>query len=226
MVRVGSRQPVGIDVRLIAATNVNLKEAVDAGRFREDLYYRLNVAPVPLPPLRERPDDILPLAYHFLSVYGLRLGYSKINLASDAMDRLLHYPWPGNIRELENTLHHALLGCQGTMVRAEDLRLPSSRPREPVHVASSSRPTDSLSGLLQQLFNTGSPDLYQFIDETVIRTAYGYCEHNQLRTARLLGISRNVVRDRLMRYGLLESQKAPNGTETAIRNFCSQRHVR
>ena len=92
--------------------------------------------------------------------------------------------------------------------------------------ASSSRPTDSLNGLLQQLFNTGAPNLYQFIDETVIRTAYGYCEHNQLRTARLLGISRNVVRDRLMRYGLLESQKAPNGTETAIRNFCSQRHVR
>ena len=135
VVRVGSRQPIGIDVRLIAATNVNLKEAVDAGRFREDLYYRLNVAPVPLPPLRERPDDILPLAYHFLSVYGLRLGYSKINLASDAMDRLLHYPWPGNIRELENTIHHALLVCQGTMVRAEDLRLPSSRPREPVHAS-------------------------------------------------------------------------------------------
>ena len=214
VVRVGSRQPVAVDVRLVAATNVDLKEAVAAGRFREDLYYRLNVAPVLLPPLRDRPGDILPLAYHFLSIYSERLGYSTVNLSSNAMERLLTYPWPGNIRELENTIHHALLVCPGTMVRAEDLHLPSVRHEER-SAPPATPPADPLSEALNRLFNSDRPKIYQFIDETVIRTAYEYCEQNQLRTARLLGISRNVVRDRLARYGLLHSRKAPHGTAAA-----------
>jgi sigma-54-specific transcriptional regulator len=224
VVRVGSRQPVAVDVRLVAATNVDLKEAVAAGRFREDLYYRLNVAPVLLPPLRERPGDTLPLAYHFLSVYSERLGYATVNLSSNAMERLLTYPWPGNIRELENTIHHALLVCPGTMVRAEDLHLPSVRHEE--RSASPSAPvTDPLSEALYRLFNSDRPNIYQFIDETVIRAAYEYCEQNQLRTARLLGISRNVVRDRLARYGLLHSRKDPHGT-AAARHLWAQRRIR
>jgi sigma-54-specific transcriptional regulator len=205
VVRVGSRQPVAMDVRLIAATNVDLKEAVAAGRFREDLYYRLNVAPVLLPPLRDRPGDILPLAYHFLSVYSERLGYSTANLSSNAIDQLLTYPWPGNIRELENTIHHALIVCPGTMVRAEDLHLPSVRHDAVPSPAAAL--ADPLGEALHRLFNSDRPNIYQFIDETVIRTAYDYCEQNQLRTARLLGISRNVVRDRLVRYGLLSSAR-------------------
>lgn len=207
VVRVGSRQPVAVDVRLIAATNVDLKEAVAAGRFREDLYYRLNVAPVLLPPLRERPGDILPLAYHFLSVYSERLGYSTVNLSSNAIERLLTYPWPGNIRQLENTIHHALLVCPGTMVRAEDLHLPSVRHERTMTPSVAPSGDDPLSEALQRLFNSDRPKIYQFIDETVIRSAYAYCDHNQVRTARLLGISRNVVRDRLARYGLLHSHK-------------------
>ncbi|MEQ1784698.1 MAG: sigma 54-interacting transcriptional regulator, partial [Hyphomonadaceae bacterium] len=83
VVRVGSRQPIAIDVRLIAATNVNLEEAVAAGRFRDDLYYRLNVATIELPPLRARPGDILPLAHHFLNTYGSRLGFDDVELASE-----------------------------------------------------------------------------------------------------------------------------------------------
>jgi sigma-54 dependent transcriptional regulator len=205
VVRVGSRQPVAMDVRLIAATNVDLKEAVAAGRFREDLYYRLNVAPVLLPPLRDRPGDILPLAYHFLSVYSERLGYSTANLSSNAIDQLLTYPWPGNIRELENTIHHALIVCPGMMVRAEDLHLPSVRHDAVPSPAAAL--ADPLGEALHRLFNIDTPNIYQFIDETVIRTAYDYCEQNQLRTARLLGISRNVVRDRLVRYGLLSSAR-------------------
>jgi len=128
VVRIGSRQPIAIDVRLIAATNVTLHEAVAAGRFREDLYYRLHVATVNLPSLRERPGDILPLAHHFLSVYGPRLGLAAARLSPEAADRLFTYPWPGNIRELENTVHHALLVCPGDLVRPEDLRLPAPQP--------------------------------------------------------------------------------------------------
>ncbi|ULA60668.1 MAG: Sigma54-dependent transcriptional regulator SfnR [Nitrospira sp.] len=207
VVRVGSRHPLAIDVRLIAATNVNLHEAVAAGRFREDLYYRLHVAAVNLPPLRERPGDILPLAHHFLSVYGARLGFAAAHLTPDAAARLLAYPWPGNIRELENTIHHALVVCPGTDIRPIDLRLPSSAARTPVTADTGGRSLEALATVLQQLFLEERPRLYEQIDDAVFRAAYEYCDQNQLRTARLLGISRNIVRDRLIRYGLLGSQK-------------------
>jgi sigma-54-specific transcriptional regulator len=206
VVRVGSRQPIAIDVRLIAATNVKLDEAVAAGRFREDLYYRLNVAAIPLPPLRERPGDLVPLAQHFLNVYGARLGYATVELAPETVRTLLSYPWPGNIRELENTIHHALLICSGTTVQPEDLRLPTPRSQLPI-VATSAPSRSSLKEALRRLFECDTSHLYQLIDETVIREAFDYCEQNQLRTARLLGISRNIVRDRLIRYDLLHSQK-------------------
>ena len=207
VIRVGSRRPIAIDVRLIAATNVNLDEAVAAGRFREDLFYRLHVAPIQLPPLRERPGDILPLVHHFLKVYGTRLGYTSADLAPEAVQQLLDYPWPGNIRELENTIHHALLVCPGHIVRPEDLRLPTPRSQRLSAMAQAISSPQSLEALLRTLFNSDRSDLYRRIDETVIRTAYEYCEQNQLRTARLLGISRNMVRDRLIRYRLLNLQK-------------------
>lgn len=125
VVRLGSRRPVPLDVRLVAATNIDLKRAVEAQRFRSDLYYRLNVAAVPLPPLRERPGDILPLARHFLGTYAPRLGLDldDVELAPDAEAALLGYCWPGNIRELENVIHFALIVCRDGLVRAGDLRL-------------------------------------------------------------------------------------------------------
>ncbi len=204
VVRVGSRQAIAIDVRLITATNVKLDEAVAAGRFREDLYYRLNVASIHLPPLRERPDDILPLAQHFLKVYGARLGYASVELAPETVQALLSYQWPGNIRELENSIHHALLVCAGTSVRFEDLRLPTPRSERLLERAPSTGSTKSLEDVLEALFNANTPNLYQRIDETVLRVAYEYCEGNQVRTSRLLGISRNIVRDRLMRYRIIK----------------------
>jgi len=208
VVRVGSRRPISVDARLIAATNVKLDEAVAAGRFRGDLYYRLKVASIDLPPLRERPGDIAPLAQYFLNLYGPRLGYEQVELVSETVQALLGYPWPGNIRELENTLHHALLVCSGTRVRPADLRLPvsptqgSKETQAPV--------LSPLEAVLDQIFDEGTctPTLYRMIDETVIRRAYAYCEQNQVRTARLLGISRNIVRDRLIRYGVIGLERA------------------
>lgn len=208
VVRIGSRRPIPIDARLIAATNVKLDEAVAAGRFRGDLYYRLKVATLDLPPLRERRGDVVPLVQHFLNVYGPRLGHEHVELIPETVRALLAYPWPGNIRELENTIHHALLVCAGAGVRPEDLRLPVSRTQGPEE-----SPTLRLSPLeaaLDQIFDDGTswPTLYRSIDETVIRRAYAYCEQNQVRTARLLGISRNIVRDRLIRYGVLGLESA------------------
>src|SRR5580700_2264341 len=154
VVRLGSRTPVAIDVRLIAATNVNLEDAVAAGRFREDLYYRLQVATLHIPPLRERPDDILPLAQYFLGNYAERLGMNDAELSAEAMDVLIRgHSWPGNTRELENVIQHALLVCRENIVRPEDLRLSALRPR--IVKTGPTNPDEALHDALLALFEDG-----------------------------------------------------------------------
>ncbi len=205
VVRVGSRQPIPIDVRLIAATNVNLEEAVTAGHFRADLYYRVNVATLRLLPLRERPGDILPLAHHFLQIYKDRLGCAAASFSPEALEQLVAYPWPGNIRELENVIHHALLVCHENLIRPIDLHL---APLLPKPTAVQSLPPNPLEDTLRELFEQNTPDLYEFLHETVVRTAYLYCKNNQVQTARLLGISRNILRSQLKHFGLIGGAEA------------------
>jgi sigma-54-specific transcriptional regulator len=208
VVRLGSRSAVAIDVRVVAATNVNLEEAVAAGRFREDLYYRLQVATLHIHPLRERLDDIVPLAQYFLHIYGERLGLKDPVLSADAIEILVHqHSWPGNIRELENVIHHALLVCRENIVRPEDLHLSSLRSR-PVAGDVADEDTDSvLRKALLSLFESTRPNLYATIDAAVIKAAYEFCHRNQLQTAKLLGISRNILRARLIEYGELAKSK-------------------
>jgi sigma-54-specific transcriptional regulator len=206
VVRLGSRQPIPIDVRLVAATNVDLDQAVAAGRFREDLYYRLGVAHLTLPPLRERPGDILPLALYFLRLYGQRLGAAPSGLSTGAQERLLGHAWPGNIRELENVIHSALLVARAPEILAEDLPLrepPASRPSLPTP-----DPLATLRQSMLALFEQNLPDLHGRVEETLIRAAYRFCHRNQLQTARLLGISRNVIRARLIDLGELPAPGA------------------
>jgi sigma-54-specific transcriptional regulator len=200
VVRLGSRQPVAIDVRLVAATNVDLDQAVAAGRFREDLYYRLGVAILAVPPLRERPGDILPLASYFLRLYGQRLGGGPATLSPEAESRLLRHGWPGNIRELENVIHSALLVTRGDRIGPEDLPL-RDLPRAPAPPPHD--PLEALRRALGSLFEQNLPDLHSRVEETLMRAAYRFCHRNQLQTARLLGISRNVVRARLVEMGEL-----------------------
>ncbi|EIC28295.1 MULTISPECIES: sigma-54 interaction domain-containing protein [Methylomicrobium] len=202
VVRVGSRQAVPVDVRIIAATNVNLEEAVAASHFRADLYYRFNVATIHLSPLRDRPGDILPLARHFLKIYGDRLSYGEINLLPAAEQLLLNYDWPGNIRELENAIHRSLLVCPGNRLRPEDFKLSGVRAVDATPAIS----ITSLENALLRLCEQAPPQLYDLIEETVIRTAFEFCEENQVQTAKLLNISRNVLRHKLAVYGML-----PNG---------------
>jgi sigma-54 dependent transcriptional regulator len=203
VVRLGSRQPRRIDVRLVAATNVDLEEAVATGRFRQDLFYRLNVATLRIPPLRERTGDILPLTRYFLEMYRDRLGASgHARITAEAEQRLLAHAWPGNIRELENVIHHALLVSHAGVITPGDLRLTQLQPQ-----ASTSRPMprgvepDLLERALLQLFEEERPDLYEHIERAVFRTAYLHCHRNQLQTSRLLGLSRNIVRARLIQFG-------------------------
>jgi sigma-54-specific transcriptional regulator len=223
VVRLGSRHSISVDVRLIAATNVKLEEAVAAGHFREDLFYRLAVAKVFVEPLRDRPGDILPLARYFLELYWARLGGTTRQaiptLTALAETCLLAHPWMGNIRELENAMHHALLVCQGGRIGPEDLPLiimPQRRTPggvgagEPDPVLTRSLPTPievdartALEKALRALYDDGGPQLWDEIEEMVMRTAYAHAHHNQLGTARLLGVSRNVVRARLLQFGAL-----------------------
>jgi sigma-54-specific transcriptional regulator len=212
VVRLGSRTPVAIDVRLIAATNVNLEDAVAAGRFREDLYYRLQVATLHIPPLRERPGDILPLAQYFLGIYADRLGMKDAQLSGEAIDILLSgYSWPGNTRELENVIHHALLVCRENVVRSEDLRLSTLGLRTATN--GSSRSFEGLKDALLALFEDDRPNLYAEIDTAITKTAYEFCHRNQVQTARLLGISRNIVRAKLIQCGELPGGRRTSGTD-------------
>jgi len=118
---VGATEPQAVNLRIIAATNRDLKSEIKAGRFREDLYYRLNVIEIGLPPLRERPDDILPLAKRFIHELGPRMGKEVSGVDRQAAGILLGYPWPGNIRELENTIERALILSEGALLGADDL---------------------------------------------------------------------------------------------------------
>jgi len=208
IVRVGSRKPVPIDVRLIAATNVDLEDAVKAGRFREDLFYRINVVPVPLAPLRKRPGDILPLAKYFIATYRNRLHTQEPELPEETV-RLLHeYPWPGNIRELENVIHRALLVCDGNVLRPRDLNLPSLNVQGGEVAASfahtASVNTCSLEKALSELLELQPEHLYDLVNRQLVTQAYQECRENQVQTARVLGISRNVLRTQLKQYGIIQ----------------------
>jgi sigma-54-specific transcriptional regulator len=214
VVRLGARQATPIDVRLVAATNIDLAAAVQAGHFREDLYYRLNVANIVVRPLRERSGDILPLARHFLERYSKRLKLEQIDLSHDAKQALLEYSWPGNIRELENVIHHALLICRASKVTAADLHLnpdfllkrQTSSFTDSSHHASSKQQLPALRRLenaLTDLYEQQPAHLFDVLEEAIIRTAYAFCENNQVQTGHLLGISRNILRHRLKRFGFL-----------------------
>ena len=146
-----------------------------------------------------------------MKIYGDRLGYSEIKLSPATELTLLNYDWPGNIRELENAVHRALLVCPGNRLRPEDFKLSGVRISE--HGPSVS--TSSLENALQRLCEQAPPKLFEIIEETVIRAAFEFCEENQVQTARLLDISRNVLRHKLGLYGMLpNAQKKLSGAYT------------
>jgi sigma-54 dependent transcriptional regulator len=216
VVRIGSRKSIPVDVRLVAATNVELEAAVEARQFRRDLYYRLNVASVRLPPLRERQGDILPLARHFLLAYRRESGFEQVSLSQGAQSALLAHDWPGNIRELENVIHYGLIMSGSGVLEADDLRLPHASGR---HEASGDEDAedapaqaqgaagdvfDAVSAGLQRLLRSDRQAIHQAVERLLLVTAFEHCDRNQVRTAKRLGLSRNIVRAQLKRHGLLE----------------------
>lgn len=206
VVRLGSRKSTRINVRVLAATNVNLEQAIDAGHFREDLYYRLNVVSLVLHPLRDRAGDILPLARHFLQTYRQRLQHGPTTLSASAEEVLEQHAWQGNIRELENVIHHSLLLCRNQTITAQDLRLSQSRQRR-TPPSTQHTHSDTSQALLQsafrKLFEEEPGALHETVEDSLLRAAYEFCHHNQVHTAKLLGLSRNVTRTRLIKLGAL-----------------------
>lgn len=210
VVRVGSRKTLTVNTRVIAATNVDLAEAVQAGLFRADLFYRLNVAAIHLPPLRERREEILPLARHFLMRHGQPQA-AQIHITAEAAARLLAHSWTGNIRELENVIQFALIVCNGEEVRPGDLRLIEIEPEldvQPDSVAaqaiegSEEAAPHELSGAIARLLDGRTPQAFQRIEALVVKTAFDKCRGNQVQAAQLLGITRNTMRTLLRRYEL------------------------
>ncbi|WP_426139957.1 sigma-54 interaction domain-containing protein [Pseudomonas sp. DWP3-1-2] len=209
VVRLGSRKSIAIDVRVLAATNVQLEKAINAGHFREDLYYRLNVVSLELSPLRERPGDILPLIRHFIAEYSRRLGYGEVVLDAEAQQKLVSYSWPGNIRELENVIHHTLLICRDKLIRLQDLHLSNLRieRQESPHHEQDESADALLQRAFQKLFEEESGALHEKVEEALLRAAYRFSHYNQVHTASLLGLSRNITRAMLIKVGELAVNK-------------------
>lgn len=203
--RVGSRTPVPINVRVIAATHVDLADAIKERRFREDLYYRLNVAAVTLPPLRQRPQDIPALAQHFLSLYANRLGRPHLTLAEDTLEALADYHWPGNVRELENTLHNAVLLTQELQIQPHILKL--NAPKSDNVTNNKTVDDDELALFIRSQLEKETPKLFQKITDMLIQHAFSMNNNNQQQTAAMLGISRNTLRTHLANLGLIKSRK-------------------
>jgi DNA-binding NtrC family response regulator len=180
--RVGGTRTLAADVRVIAATNRDVQSLVAAGRFREDLWYRLNVITLTIPPLRERAGDVPELARHFLEKYGRKTGRAVRDFAPEALAALGAYGWPGNVRELENVVERAVILCEGERVERADLALPAA-----AHAGERAAP-----GSLE--------DVEREHILRVLREAGG----NQSRASQLLGIDRKTLYLKLRKYGLLE----------------------
>lgn len=215
VVRLGSRTSIPLNVRLIAATNADLLQAVDKGRFRADLFYRLQVVTVPLLPLRERRADILPLARHFLQAYGDKIQPRRLDLSPSAEEMLYDYGWPGNIRELENAIYRATLTCQDGVIQVDDLGLRAAVPAAALPVMEAfgstegleTTPAESLEDIIRpvvaRLVEEGHADLLDRMIGTAVATAYHLSSSNQIRAATMLGVTRNVVRTYLKNFRLI-----------------------
>lgn len=211
---VGSEKSIAIDVRLVAATNVDLDAQVKAGNFREDLYYRLNVIPIEVPPLRERREDIRALAEHFLRVHGKAFGAEK-RFSAEAMEMLESYSFPGNVRELENIIKRVILTAPGDVIVAEDVRPLLGEGRSAEALADQSFEdivAERISSLVDQLDLSTTDNLHevalQAIERPLFRLLLDRTGGNQLKTSKILGINRNTLRKRLRQLGLLPDKSS------------------
>jgi len=182
--RVGGEEPVRVDVRVLAATNRDLEEAVREGTFREDLYYRLNVITIHVPPLRERKEDIPLLASHFIEKFNFEFGKNVEGVSEEALQLLLEHDWPGNVRELENVIERAVI------INKEGIIMPSHLPPQLIKVPEgAASPAPPHKTLLE-------------VERLHIQRVLNENDWNIQRSARILGIDRTTLYAKIKRYGL------------------------
>lgn len=225
--RVGGTETIKVDVRIIAATHQNLEKLISEGKFREDLYYRLRVMEIILPPLRERREDVPEIVRFLLQRHREALNSEAANVSPRAMDQLMNCDWPGNIRQLENVIRRAMVLCNGSMIGTEHLefgpdssRYDQSKPSVTAQGSSLNHsvpvPTPAVAAshgsgginmedmdhLVERLLSSGRAALIEEMERLLIGRALERLNGNQLQTAKLLGITRNTLRSRIEKYGL------------------------
>jgi two-component system response regulator AtoC len=193
--RVGSNTPIRVDTRVIAATNRDLAEEVADGRFREDLYYRLNVIAVELPPLRERMDDVPLLVEHFLQKYRSDSPNNNPRISEEALERMMDYQWPGNVRELENTVHRAIILARGSVITPQHIQFTGAPGKK----------NGEIDGQIADKVASGVPlkDIVAAVERQAIEAALDQASGNRSQAAKQLGIYRRLLYAKLREYELV-----------------------
>jgi nitrogen regulation protein NR(I) len=206
--RLGSNETLRTDVRIIAASNKNLHDEVVSGKFREDLFHRLNVFSIFIPPLRERKEDIPLLSEYFLSRIGREIDKQIKGFSQDAIELLVSYSWPGNVRELENVIRRAVVILKGDIISADDINLDTEPYRKDLQ---------GLSEIIENIFNRmavtkNPPDLYYSIisnvEKNLIEKALKATKGNQVQASALLGITRVTLRKKMQEYNIPQQERS------------------
>ena len=214
--RVGGAETLKVDVRILAATHQNLENRIKEGKFREDLYYRLRVMEIVLPPLRERKPDIPEITAYLLARHREALASEAESISAKAIDALLRFDWPGNVRQLENVIRRAMVLCNGSTINLDHLEFgPESAPRAEASLpAAAGGPApaglrglqaaagEDMDAFVERLLSSGKPNLIEELERLLIGRALEKLDGNQLKTAKLLGITRNTLRSRIAKFGL------------------------
>ena len=203
--RLGGMETIKVDIRFIVATNKDLEEAISTGRFREDLYYRLNVVSIEIPPLRERKEDIPELVSYFLKKSNRELKKEIVGITSAAMAKITSYGWPGNVRQLENVLKRAMVLCQGEWILEDQILLEKEEEKRGAGEELGKKNFESLLDTLFEELSKGSAaqqnmDMISTLERGLILRALQKTKGNQVQAAQLLGINRSTLRGKMERY--------------------------
>jgi len=205
--RLGGMETIKVDIRFIVATNKDLEEAISAGKFREDLYYRLNVVSLKISPLRERKEDIPALVSYFVKRFNRELKKEIVGITPSTMERIASYGWPGNVRQLENVLKRAMVLCQGEWILEDQLLFDKGwEKREPPEELGK-RPLEDLFDILFEELSNDSPssaewDMISTIERGMILRALRKTGGNQVQAALLLGMNRSTLRGKMEKYNI------------------------
>jgi nitrogen regulation protein NR(I) len=204
--RLGGVETIKVDIRLIVATNKDLEGAISNGGFRDDLYYRLNVVSIRIPPLRERKEDIPELISYFLKRFNRELKKRIVGITPEAMNKMIAYGWPGNVRQLENVLKRAMVLSQGEWILEDQLFLEKGREKQQVEEDRDKAVDALMDALFDELVKrpvaSGDPDVISAMEKEMILRALQKTRGNQLQAALLLGINRSTLRSKMERYHL------------------------